>query len=140
MPGILTGFSPRAANLPGRCAMKKLDRINELVDELNELKLGCMAASLDSLYHTKSFDELDAVSLLEQMIGPEYQNKTSQRFQNRLKRAHLAGGPQSLDKCKDSTERVYLPSDINATLSSLDLSVKALMSVFSGLPTAENHI
>ena len=29
--------------------MKKLDRINELVDELNELKLGCMAASLDSL-------------------------------------------------------------------------------------------
>ena len=91
--------------------MKKLDRINELVDELNELKLGCMAASLDSLYHSKSFDELDAVSLLEQVIGPEYQNKTSQRFQNRLKRAHLAGGPQSLDKCKDSTERVYLPSN-----------------------------
>ena len=42
--------------------MKKLDRINELVDELNELKLGCMAASLDSLYHSKSFDELDAVN------------------------------------------------------------------------------
>ena len=100
--------------------MKKLDRINELVDELNELKLGCMAASLDSLYHSKTFDELDAVSLLEQVIGPEYQNKTSQRFQNRLKRARLAGGPQSLDKCKDSAERVYLPSDINATLSSLD--------------------
>ena len=47
--------------------MKKLDRINELVDELNELKLGCMAASLDSLYHSKTFDELDAVSLLEQV-------------------------------------------------------------------------
>ena len=120
--------------------MKKLDRINELVDELNELKLGCMAASLDSLYHSKSFDELDAVSLLEQVIGPEYQNKTSQRFQNRLKRAHLAGGPQSLDKCKDSTERVYLPSDINATLSSLDLSVKVSTSVFSAPPTAENRI
>ena len=109
--------------------MKKLDRINELVDELNELKLGCMAASLDSLYHSKSFDELDAVSLLEQVIGPEYQNKTSQRFQNRLKRAHLAGGPQSLDKCKDSTERVYLPSDINATLSTCSsLSKLILMS------------
>ena len=100
--------------------MKKLDRINELVDELNELKPGCMAASLDALYHSETFDELDAVSLLEQVIGPEYQNKTSQRFQNRLKRAHLSGGPQSLDKCKDSVERVYLPSDINATLSSLD--------------------
>ena len=29
--------------------MKKLDRINELVDELNELKLPNMAASLDTL-------------------------------------------------------------------------------------------
>ena len=85
--------------------MKKLDRINELVDELNELKLGCMAASLDALYHSKTFDELDAVSLLEQVIGPEYQNKTSQRFQNRLKRARLAGGPQSLDQCKDCNKQ-----------------------------------
>ena len=92
--------------------MKKLDRINELVDELNELKLGCMAASLDVLYHSKTFDELETVSLLEQVIGSEYQN--------RLRRAHLSGGPQSLDKCKDSAERIYLPSDINATLSSLD--------------------
>ena len=32
--------------------MKKLDRINELVDELNELKFGCMAASLAALYHS----------------------------------------------------------------------------------------
>lgn len=100
--------------------MKKNERINELVDELNELKLGYMAASLDSLYHSKLFDELDAVSLLEQIIGSEYQNKTSQRFQNRLKRAHLSGGPQTLDKCKDSADRIYLPSDINATLASLD--------------------
>src|SRR5699024_7173850 len=82
MPETLNGFSPRAVNLPGRCVMKKLDRINELVDELNELKLGCMAASLDALYHSETFDELDAVSLLAQVIGPEYQNKTSQRFQN----------------------------------------------------------
>ena len=79
-----------------------------------------MAASLDALYHSETFDELDVVSLLKQVIEPEYQNKTSQRFQNRLKRAHLSEGPQSLDKCKDSVERVYLPSDINATLSSPD--------------------
>ena len=79
--------------------MKKLDRINELVDELNELKLGYMAASLDALYHSETFDELDTVSLLEQAIEPEYQNKTSQRFQKKLKRAYLSGGPQMLDKC-----------------------------------------
>ena len=100
--------------------MKKLDRINELVDELNELKLSNMASALDTLYHSGSFDHLDGVSLLEQAVEPEYQAKTSQRFQNRLKRAHLAGGPQSLDQCKDSSERIYLPADINSTLSSLD--------------------
>ena len=100
--------------------MKKLDRINELVDELNELKLSNMAGALDSLYHSGSFDHLDGVSLLEQVKEPEYQAKTSQRFQNRLKRAHLAGGPQSLDQCNDSAERLYLPPDINSTLSSLD--------------------
>ena len=37
-----------------------------------------------------------------------------------MKRAHLAGGPQSIDQCKDSSERVYLPADITSTLSSLD--------------------
>ena len=100
--------------------MRKLDRINELVDELNELKLPNMAASLDTLYHSGTFDSLDGVSLLEQVIEPEYEGKTSQRFQNRLKRAHLSGGPQSLDQCKDSAERSYLPPDINSTLSSLD--------------------
>ena len=100
--------------------MTKLERINELVDELNELKLPNMASALDSLYHSGTFDHLDGVSMLEQVIEPEYQVKTSQRFQNRLKRAHLAGGPQSLDQCKDSSERIYLPPDINSTLASLD--------------------
>ena len=100
--------------------MTKLERINELVDELNELKLPNMASSLDALYHSGSFDDLDTVSILEQVVEPEYQGKTSQRFQNRLKRANLAGGPQSLEQCKDSAERTYLPPDINSTLSSLD--------------------
>ena len=100
--------------------MKKFERIHELVDELNELKLSNMASSLDALYHSSTFDDLDAVSLLEQVIEPEYQSKTSQRFQNRLKRVRLSGGPQSLDQCRDSAERIYLPSDINSTLSSLD--------------------
>jgi len=100
--------------------MKRNDRINELVDELNELKLPNMAASLDALYHSGSLDTLNALSLLEQVIEPEYQDKTSQRFQNRLKRAHLSGGPQSIDQCKDSAERTYLPAEITATLSALD--------------------
>ena len=108
--------------------------------KLNELKLPNMAASLDALYHSGAFYDLDTVSFLEQVIEPEYQSKTSQRFQNRLKRAHLAGGPQSLDQCRDSAERIYLPTDINATLSSLDFIREGLMYVFSAPPTVENHI
>lgn len=91
MSAILNGSSEKVVNLPRRCAINKLGRINEIVDELNKLKLGGMAASPDTLYYSGSFDELDAVSLLEQVIGPEYQSKTSQRFQNRLKRAHFSG-------------------------------------------------
>ena len=100
--------------------MKKLDRINKLVDELNELKLSNMASALNSLYRSGSFDHLESVSSLEQVVEPEYQTKTSQGFQSRLKRTHLTGGPQSLDQCKDSSEWIYLPTDINSTLSSLD--------------------
>ena len=33
---------------------------NELVDELNELKLSTMAATLDELYHRPEFLEMDA--------------------------------------------------------------------------------
>lgn len=100
--------------------MTKHQRIRELSDQLNELQLPSMAASLDSLFHSKEFDTLDRVAMLEQLIEPEYQAKTSQKFQNRLKRAHLSGGPQTLDKCRDSSERSYLPNDITSTLASLD--------------------
>lgn len=106
--------------------MKKLERINELIDHLNELKLPNMAASLDALYHSNTFDEADKVALLEQLIDPEFQSKSSRRFQNGLKRAHLSGGPQSLDKCRDSGERVYLPTDITSTLASLDFIKEGL--------------
>ena len=37
--------------------------INELVDELNELKLSTMAATLDDLYHKPGFLEMDRLTL-----------------------------------------------------------------------------
>ena len=42
--------------------MTKQQRIRELSDQLNELQLPSMAASLDSLFHSKNFDELDRVT------------------------------------------------------------------------------
>ena len=109
--------------------MTKHQQIRELSDQLNELHLPSMAASLDAMFHLKGFDTLDRVTLLEQLIEPEYQSKTSQKFQNRLKRTHQPGGPQSLDKCCDSSERIYLPNDITSSLASLDF-VKNGLNVY----------
>lgn len=39
--------------------------INELVDELNELKLSTMAATLDDLYHKPGFLEMVGLRLLQ---------------------------------------------------------------------------
>ncbi len=106
--------------------MTKQERIIELVDEFNELQLPAMAATLESLFASKEFDSLDSLSLIERLLEPEYQAKTSQRFENRLKRAKLIGGPQSIDLCHDSAERKYLPADITSTLSSLNFVKEGL--------------
>ena len=47
--------------------------INELVDELNELKLSTMAATLDDLYHKPGFLEMDRLTLIAELIGPQFQ-------------------------------------------------------------------
>ena len=85
--------------------MNKQDRITELTEQLNELQLPNMASSLESICSTGRVDFFDNLSLLEEIVGSEYEAKTSLKFQKRLKRAHLAGGPQMIDRCKDSTER-----------------------------------
>ena len=38
--------------------MTRLDRINELIDQLNELQLPYMASARDDMYHSKDFNEL----------------------------------------------------------------------------------
>lgn len=63
--------------------------LNELVDELNELKLSHMAAKLDSLYHAPGFLELDHMTLLAELIGDEYREKLSKTLTNRLRTAQL---------------------------------------------------
>lgn len=51
--------------------------LNELVDELNELKLSHMAAKLDSLYNAPGFLEMGHMTLLAELIGDEYQKRLS---------------------------------------------------------------
>ena len=113
--------------------------INELVDELNELKLSTMAATLDDLYHKPGFLEMDRLTLIAELIGPQFQEKVSTTLKNRLTAAHLKGSPEELSGCVDSDKREYLPAGITEVLSSFDFILKGVtMSVFSENQIPEN--
>ena len=45
---------------------------NALVNELNDLGHPNMAATLDALYHSERFLKLDHLSLIAELIEPEY--------------------------------------------------------------------
>ena len=94
--------------------------MNELVDELNELKLSTMAAALDELYHRPEFLEMDRLTLIAELIGPQFQEKVSTTLKNRLTAARLNGSPEELTKCVDSDKREYLPTGVTEQLASLN--------------------
>ena len=94
--------------------------LNELVDELNELKLSQMAVTLEDLYHNPGFLEMDRMSMIANLIEPEYRDKVSKTLNNRLRYAKLKGSPEELSECIDSDKREYLPAGITELLCSLD--------------------
>lgn len=94
--------------------------LNELVDELNELKLSHMAATLDGLYHQPGFLKMEHMTLIAELIGPEFREKVSKALTNRLRVAKLFGSPEELPQCKDSDSREYLPGGITELHSSLE--------------------
>lgn len=89
-----------------------------LVDELNELGLPNMAATLDSMYHSNVFLQMDRLTLISELITSEYQDKVSKRYNNRLRHAKLIGCPCEIKECMDSGTREYLPDGITEVLSS----------------------
>ena len=55
--------------------MKNKEVIAVLVDELNEMKLPNMAATLEDLSRSRNFDPSDGIGLLREIIDSEYQFK-----------------------------------------------------------------
>lgn len=92
--------------------------VSNLVDELNELGLPNMVATLDTLYHSSGFLQMDRLSLISELIAAEYQDKISKRYNNRLRHAKLVGCPCEINACSDSGVREYLPNGITEVLSS----------------------
>ena len=75
---------------------------------------------MDDLYHRPGFLEMDRLTMIAELIGPQFQEKVSTTLKNRLTAAHLKGSPEELADCVDSDKREYLPSGITEMLSSLD--------------------
>lgn len=74
---------------------------------------------------------MDRLTLIAELIGPQFQEKVSTTLKNRLTAAHLKGSPEELSDCVDSDKREYLPAGITEVLSSLTLLKEATISVFS---------
>ena len=93
---------------------------NTLVTELNDMGLPGMSATLDEMYRSPDFVNLDPLMAIAALVEPEYLRKTNKRVQSRLRVAQLNGCPQELTNCVDSVDREYLPHGITNALSSLD--------------------
>ena len=100
------------------------DLLESLVDNLNELGMPNMAATLDDVYHKPGFLEKDHLTLIAELIGAEYKEKISKRINNRLKYAKLVGSPAEIDKCVNTVHREYHPSGLPEVLSSMDFIAK----------------
>ena len=86
---------------------------HSLLTELNEMGLPGMSATLDEMYRSPGFPELDPLMAIAGLVEPEYEKKRNKRIQSRLRSAHLRGCPQELASCVDSGLNVCIlgPSD-----------------------------
>ena len=92
--------------------------IDPIIDQLLAIGLKKTAESLENLYNSPEFLNLDRVELISRLVEPEYTTTTNRRYLSRLKLAHLSGCPQELNSCTDSSERIYMPEGVVKTLSS----------------------
>ena len=56
---------------------------------------------LDQIYRSSDYLTRDKLSLISDILAPEYQDKTSKRFNNRMKTAKLIGTPCDIRKCTE---------------------------------------
>ena len=94
-------------------------RLQELLEELDELGLAKMSGALKSAYNSRDFLEKDRLELIGSIVDAEYETRMSSRYNGRLKKAHLLGCPESVSNCVDSTVREYAPYGLPQELGGL---------------------
>lgn len=63
----------------------------DLEEQMNMIGLPLMALKLDELYRSSDFLTMDRLEMVSSLLKPEYEDKTTKRFNNRLRTAHLIG-------------------------------------------------
>ena len=86
----------------------------DLEEQMNMIGLPLMALKLDELYRSSDFLTMDRLEMVSSLLKPEYEDKTTKRFNNRLRTAHLIGTPCDISQCRDSSQRRYEPTDAPA--------------------------
>ena len=61
--------------------------------QMQDIGLPLMARKLDQIYRSPVYLTRDKLSLISDILAPEYQDKTSKRLNNRMKTAKLIGTP-----------------------------------------------
>lgn len=84
-----------------------------LVAELNDMGLPGMSSTLDEMYHSPDFLNLDPLMAIAMLVEPEYQKKITKRIHSRLRSAHLRGCPQELSNCTDSAQQMQVFAQMN---------------------------
>ena len=66
--------------------------------QMQDIGLPLMARKLDQIYRSPDYLTHDKLSLISDILAPEYQDKTSKRLNNRMKTAKLIGTPCEISK------------------------------------------
>ena len=98
----------------------------DLEEQMNMIGLPLMALKLDELYRSSAFLTIDRLEMISSLLKPEYEDKTTKRFNNRLRTAHLIGTPCDISQCRDSSQRRYEPTDAPKVLSNLQFIEEGL--------------
>ena len=115
--------------------------LESVLSKLSEIKLTHMASSLQSIYNQPAFVNMGKLELISTIVDAEYSVKMASRYDSRLTHAHLKGTASSLDRCMDSKERQYLPSDIVLILASLDFIRSGLnLCIFGASDSGKTYL
>ncbi|NCC91267.1 MAG: hypothetical protein EOM01_13065, partial [Spirochaetia bacterium] len=88
--------------------------------QMQYLGLEHMALRFDELYRSPDFLKMDALSIIEELVGAQYEVDANKQLSRMLRYARLTGSPAEIGNCVDSMKREYIPHGVAASLSSLE--------------------